>query len=235
MDLDLESVNAALQQASTEAVLEWSLETFAGDIAMSSSFQSQSVPLLHIVSRVSPSLPILFLDTGYHFPETIAFRDQLVEAWKLKLVVLKARRGPDEGTQADGNPLYLSNPDMCCNIHKVVPMRAATARYRGWISGIRRDQTASRMHVRPVEENAGHYRVHPMLDWTEQQIRRYMAEHHLPEHPLSAKGYTSIGCAPCTRRPLLGGDPRSGRWADSGKTECGLHTQLRSEPEEPDK
>ena len=115
-------------------------------------------------------------------------------------------------------------------------MRQAIAGYGGWLSGIRRDQTASRANVQPVEAMAdGRFRIHPMLHWTQDHIQRYMSEYDLPEHPLTAQGYTSIGCAPCTRRPLTAGDLRSGRWAESGKTECGLHTGLRDEPKETSK
>lgn len=228
MDFDLELVNASLEKAQTEEVLKWALKAFPDEIAMSSSFQSQSLPLLHIVANTLPQLPILFLDTGYHFPDTIAYRDHLTQIWDLNLVILRAEPGQDDSVHQGSRPLYLTNPDLCCSLHKVAPMRSAVARYRAWISGIRRDQAASRANARVVEVMEDRrIRIHPMLNWTQQDIQRYIEEHKLPEHPLSARGYTSIGCAPCTRPPLPGGDLRSGRWTGTGKTECGLHSTLR--------
>lgn len=236
MQFDLQLINAGLAKAPTDEVLRWAVRTFPDDIAMSSSFQTQSVPLLHMVAITVPQLPVLFLDTGYHFPETIAFRDHLVRIWDLNLVVLKGDAGPAEGLDSSGSPLYLTNPDMCCNLRKVVPMRQAVVAYRGWISGIRRDQAQSRANAQVVEAVAERRcRIHPMLDWTHDDVNHYIAAHELPEHPLSAIGYASIGCAPCTRPPLPGGDLRSGRWVGSGKTECGLHTILRKPSEETEK
>lgn len=224
MNLDLQVVNAALDQAPVQEVLRWAVRTFAGEIAVSSSFQTQSVPLLHIVATVVPQLPVLFLDTGLHFPETLAFRDRLVRVWKLNLVVVKAAMDCAIG----GSPLWLADPELCCQLRKVAPMRQAMAGYQGWISGIRRDQTPNRATAEVVEAApAGRFRIHPMAHWTQATIEHYMAAHDLPEHPLSGRGYPSIGCAPCTRPPLPAGDARSGRWAGSDKTECGLHTELR--------
>ena len=231
MNLDTQPTDAALEGASTTEVLRWAWQTFPGGIAVSSSFQTQSVPLLHMIASTVPQLPVLFLDTGYHFPETLAFRDRLARIWGLNLVVLKAESAMDES--AAGGPLYLSDPDMCCHLRKVVPMRQAIAGYRAWISGIRRDQAASRAAAGVVESlGEGRVRIHPMLHWSHSEVQHYIVANGLPEHPLGALGYTSIGCAPCTRPPDPGGDPRSGRWAGSGKTECGLHTTLRPAGEE---
>ena len=233
MGLDLKAANQSLESASPQEILVWAENAFSGEIAMSSSFQTQSVPLLHMVSSSYPQLPILFIDTGYHFPETIAFRDRLVDSLGLNLVILKGEQQMEDGAFQVGKPLYLTNPDLCCHIRKVEPMRKAIGNYRAWISGIRRDQSATRARIRVVE-NTGeqHIRIHPMINWSQADVQRYITQNDLPEHPLGARGFISIGCAPCTRPPLLGEDPRSGRWVGAGKTECGLHTTLRDSTEE---
>ncbi|CAK0738164.1 Adenosine 5'-phosphosulfate reductase [Gammaproteobacteria bacterium] len=229
--LVLEFLNGAsvtLKEKSPQEILEWAAKNFPNEIAASSSFQTQSVPLLHMIASTVPQLPILFIDTGYHFPETIAFRDRLVHSWNLNLEVLTVRNSMEEGLWYANQPLYLTNPDLCCEIHKVAPMREAMRRYRVWISGIRRDQSHTRAKADIVEvSKENRIRIHPMLEWTQSDVQQYVRNHGLPEHPLDVLGYVSIGCAPCTRPPLTGGGLRSGRWQGTGKTECGLHTHLR--------
>lgn len=223
----------SLAGAHPSDILSWAVEHFGGRIAASSSFQTQSVPLLHMISRVTPDLPVVFLDTGFHFPETLAFRDRLVEEWGLNLRIAKPGQ-PHEGfILRHGPDLYRRDPDLCCYVNKVEPMRRAMQGLDAWISGVRRDQTAERSGVEVVERrDEGPVRIHPLAAWTEHDVWQYMADHDLPEHPLLAKGYLSIGCAPCTRPVLEGQDPRSGRWAGTEKTECGLHTVLRTAPTE---
>lgn len=217
----------------TRACLADAVVTFSGAVAVSSSFQTQSLPLLHLVSELLPLLEVIFVDTGYHFPETLAFRDRVVAQFGLRLRVLRA---DGWGGGDDGEPPYRTNPDLCCQVHKVEPVLSAMKDYRAWVSGIRRDQTVVRAAVQPVEQGTdGLVRIHPMLDWTQADIDAYIAAHDLPRHPLDALGYTSIGCKPCTRPPLLGGDLRSGRWQGTGKTECGLHTRLRNPTKDDDR
>lgn len=227
--MDIDSLNARFEEAPAEDTIRWAAATFLPDIALSSSFQTQSLPLLHLVSRVAPDMPILFLDTGYHFAETLAFRDHLVQKWGLN--VRNLRRQSTEDGAGPGADLYRTDPDLCCHINKVEPMRLAVAGLRAWISGIRRDQSPTRRTIRVVEQTPeGLVRVHPMATWTSRDVFAYIAEHHLPTHPLLTRGYRSIGCAPCTRPASPEGDERSGRWAGQQKTECGLHTQLRGVP-----
>jgi phosphoadenosine phosphosulfate reductase len=234
MDIATTTLSRPLEDASAQEILLWAAASFAGHIAVSSSFQTQSVPLLHMLATTAPQLPVLFLDTGYHFPETIAFRDRLVRKWSLNLEVLRAGDTSAEASPAGGPPLYVTNPDLCCDIHKVAPMRAAMGRYRALISGIRGDQSAVRAQAQIVETNReGRVRIHPLLDWTQADVERYAKAHDLPRHPLSERGYASIGCLPCTRPPVVATDLRSGRWGGTGKTECGLHTILRDLPEDP--
>lgn len=221
-----DSAPRALETAPPEDILRWAVAEFAPDVAMSSSFQTQSLPLLHMVSRVAPSLPVIFLDTGYHFPETLRFRDRLVKEWGLELVV--ARPHPDEARPG----LYAQDPDRCCQVHKVEPMRHAMRGLRAWISGVRRDQTDARSGLRVVERTNDLVRIHPLAGWTSRDVWSYIDRYDLPAHPLFSQGYVSIGCAPCTRPVQIGMDERSGRWAGRGKTECGLHTTMREADEE---
>ncbi len=224
MYFDLVSLNGELESKSAQEIIEWSWETFSPKIALSSSFQSQSLALLHMVSQVVPEITILFLDTGYHFPETLEFRDRLQKELGLNVQVLEPVMGRD-GFKRQFGALYLRNPDRCCYINKVEPLQRALKDYDAWISGIRRDQTADRAGTPIVsQKHESIYKICPLANWTKQQLHRYISEHGLPSHPLVEKGYLSIGCAPCTRAVSGGEDERAGRWAGSSKTECGLHT-----------
>lgn len=222
---ELDAVNAKLADATAEEIVAWADGAFDA-LAMTSSFQTQSLPLLHIVSRVAPDVPILFLDTGYHFPETIAYRDRVAADLGLNLQVLHGDKSAEHAAQQGPDPLHVTDPDTCCFINKVEPLEAALDGFDGWISGIRRDQTSDRADAAIVEDTGDIVRVHPVLAWTADDVQAYLERHDLPRHPLSDRGYTSIGCQPCTRRPT-GDDPRSGRWHDRDKVECGIHTTLR--------
>lgn len=223
-EVEIDALNARFESESAERILRWAWDTFAPDMAASSSFQSQSVPLLHIISRVCPELPILFVDTGYHFPQTLAFRDELRERYNLNIVAIQPTVTKSETLQQYGEALYRHDPDLCCYINKVSPMQWGISWAQAWVSGVRRDQTAKRKSMRIFElQSDGLLRVHPMLNWTSDDIEVYRKAHNLPLHPLHSLGYVSIGCAPCTRPAFFGEDARSGRWADSDKTECGLH------------
>jgi phosphoadenosine phosphosulfate reductase len=230
---DISQLNTEFAAAGPETILQWASETLQPDVAASSSFQTQGVPLLHMISRRAPSLPVIFVDTGYHFPETLVFRDQLVSEWKLNLRVVHAAMPRHEFARQYGE-LFRRDPDQCCYINKVEPMRRAIAGLQGWISGIRRDESPARAGIRIIERTPqGVLRIHPLANWTKRDVWQYVHDHHLPEHPLLAQGYLSIGCAPCTLPALLGDDERSGRWADHNKSECGLHTLLRESTDSP--
>jgi len=219
--IDTRALEAELRGQPPERVLERAVQLFGDGVVMSSSFQTQSVPLLHMVHRVAPGLPVLFLDTGFHFPETLEFRDRLVDMWGLNLVVVRAQRS----ARLDLGPRpFAVDPDRCCHVNKVEPMKAALEGRDAWISGIRKDQTSVRSGAAVVQENEdGIVRIHPLLDWTEQDVRTYLHIHELPAHPLLDRGYTSVGCAPCTRPVQIDQDSRAGRWEGRAKTECGLH------------
>jgi phosphoadenosine phosphosulfate reductase len=219
---DLRGLSTELENLSPPKILEWAWATFGERLALSSSFQTQSLPLLHFVSTHVPELPVLFLDTGFHFPETLAFRDQLMEEWGLNVMNLRYADGHGAFQQRHG-ALYKTDPDMCCRLNKVEPLKEALEHYDAWITGVRRDQTENRADTPVISQRSdGVYKICPMVTWTSRDVFKYINRHDLPVHPLLSKGYMSVGCAPCTKS-TFGGDERSGRWAGSGKTECGLH------------
>ncbi len=221
---ELAALNARFEQASAEDILRWAWETFGPSVVASSSFQTQSVPLLHLISRVCPAMPILFIDTGFHFPETLAFRDDLQARYGLNIVTVHPEITKSELFRRYGEGLYRRDPDLCCYINKVRPMQKALEGKLAWVTGVRRDQTAHRAKLRTLElQPTGILKIHPLLRWTKEDIAAYRERHQLPVHPLYHLGYLSVGCAPCTRPVLVGENERAGRWADSGKTECGLH------------
>ncbi|BDD03667.1 phosphoadenylyl-sulfate reductase [Aureibacter tunicatorum] len=192
-----------------------------------SSFQSHSIVLLHILSEVDRTIPVYFINTGYHFPETIIYRDQITDMLGLNLVDLKSPTPKFMQKDAEGKFLFASDPDYCCFINKTNPMDAILRQKDVWINGVRGDQSAVRKAMK-VEQPAPHdcMRFHPMLDWNSKMIWQYRKEHNLPPHPLEEKGYMSIGCEPCTRKMDPEMQEREARWYGMNKVECGLHTDL---------
>jgi phosphoadenosine phosphosulfate reductase len=221
--LDLLKLNTEFENVPPKEILLWAWDSFKPSIAVTSSFQTQSLPLLHMISEYVPEMSILFLDTGFHFPETLAFRDLLVQKYKLNIKNLKTEMGHDGFKNSHGD-LYRQNPDLCCFINKVEPLKKAMRDLQAWVSGIRRDQTDARRNIDVITlQPDGLYKICPLASWTRQDIWQYIYDHNLPEHPLLAQGYLSIGCAPCTRQVFHGEDERAGRWPGTEKTECGLH------------
>ena len=194
-----------------------------------SSFQTHSIVLLHILSRIDPTIPVYFINTGYHFPETIQFRDQVADLLKLNLKDVYSFTPRHMQKDAQGKLLFTSDPDFCCYLIKVQPLEPILAEHDVWINGVRADQSNVRKSFKE-EEKAPHgvIRLHPMLDWNTRSIEKYIKEHQLPRHPLEEKGYFSIGCEPCTRKFDLEWNAREGRWFGLKKTECGLNTDLVS-------
>lgn len=235
---DIQRANARFNAAepgfdTTAAIITWAAEHFMPRLAITSSFQTQSVALLHIMSQVQPDIPVIFLDTGYHFPETVAYRDELVERFGLTLTIARPVTTQSDQIRQYGDALYRRDPDLCCYINKVEPMQRALRDLDAWLSGIRRDQTANRANAEPVElTKDGRVKINPLVAWTHKDLWTYIHRHDLPAHPLFSQGYLSVGCAPCTQPVTAGGDERSGRWAGQGKTECGLHTDAISKPRE---
>ena len=198
----------------------------AGDVALVSSFGAESAVLLHLVASVDPRTPVLFLETGKHFPETLAYRDLLAEQLRLNLINLTP--DPAELLARDESGLRWSyDPDGCCEIRKVKPLARALTRFDATITGRKGFQSATRRGLPRFEidktDAEGRLKINPLADWDATRIAAYIARHDLPRHPLVEEGYPSIGCAPCTNKVAPGDDPRSGRWAGWDKTECGIH------------
>jgi phosphoadenosine phosphosulfate reductase len=199
----------------------------AGDVAVVSSFGAESAVLLHLVSRVDPGLPVLFLETGKHFPETLAYRDLLIERLGLTNVINLVPDAADLAKKDESGLRWSYDPDGCCEIRKVKPLAKALAGYDATITGRKSFQSSTRANLPRFEidntDAQGRLKINPLIDWSPEDIAAYLAEFDLPPHPLVAEGYPSIGCSPCTSRVADGEDPRSGRWRGWDKTECGIH------------
>lgn len=195
----------------------------------SSSFQTHSIPMLHILSIVDNTIPIYFLNTGYLFPQTIEYKDEIARLFNIQVIDQKSATPRYMQKDQNGRLLFTSDPDFCCHLNKVAPMEPILQTFDIWINGVRADQNANRAKMK--EEQATPQRAvrfHPMLHWTKQMIWNYIKENKIPHHPLDAQGYTSIGCEPCTRKIDASqmGDERMARWFGLNKTECGLHTDF---------
>jgi len=224
---EVERLSEEFEAKTPQEIIKWAVDTFWPQIALSSSFQTQSMPLLHMASRIRRDLLIFFLDTGYHFWDTLIFREQIVSEWQLNVLDLYRDTRWDVFTRQHTRTLPLEDPNLCCFIHKVQPMQRALKDMLAWISGIRRDQTSVRANAKILElQKDGLVKINPLLNWTKADVNHYMEEYHLPSHPLFEKGYRSIGCAPCTVAIGLNVDERAGRWVGRGKVECGLHTEM---------
>ncbi|TCP44274.1 phosphoadenylyl-sulfate reductase [Rhodovulum marinum] len=194
-----------------------------GRVALVSSFGAESAALLHFVTRILPGVPVLFLDTGRHFPETLAYRDALAARLGLNLVILRPDPALIGAEDADGR-LHARDPNMCCTLRKTFPLADALAGFDTWISGRKRYQATTRAALPAIERDGAHLKVNPLAFWSEADVAACFDRHALPRHPLVGRGYASIGCAPCTRPVRPDEDPRAGRWADTpDKTECGIH------------
>jgi phosphoadenosine phosphosulfate reductase len=224
---EIERLSEEFETKTPQEIIQWAVDAFWPQIALSSSFQTQSVPLLHMASLVRRDILIFFLDTGYHFWETHMFREQLASHWQLNVLDLYRDPRWDVFARQQTRSLPVADPNLCCFIHKVQPMQKALQDMKAWISGIRRDQTAARAHARILElQDDGLLKINPLLNWTKEDIQKYAKEHRLPAHPLFQRGYRSIGCSPCTIAIGLNDDERAGRWSGHAKTECGLHTDM---------
>ncbi|WP_353230965.1 phosphoadenylyl-sulfate reductase [Novosphingobium sp.] len=227
-DADAIRLNNLFRGSDTRDMLRTVIrDGLAGDLAVVSSFGAESAVLLHLVAEIDPALPVLFLDTGKHFDETLAYRDTLVE--RLGLTGLRVLT-PDADVLAakDDKGLRWSwDPDGCCEIRKVLPLARAMAGFDGSITGRKGFQSRTRAGLPRFEidhaDGEGRLKINPLASWTQDQLDAWFTAHDLPRHPLVARGYPSIGCAPCTSKVAPGEDPRSGRWKGWDKTECGIH------------
>jgi len=227
--LNLNELNERFEKSQPQDILRWALSEFGSKIALTSSFQTESVALLHMMSEIDKTAKIFFLETGWHFPETIKFKNEIISRLGLTNVLdLKADPKKRETfNQKAGNKPYEVDPDYCCHINKVEPLDEAMKGLDAWISGIRRSQSKTRQDIKIVEAYQNLYKINPLANVTSGDLWWYIKEHNLPKHPLFDKGYLSIGCWPCTKPVQPGDDERSGRWAGKEKTECGIHTFMK--------
>ena len=212
-----------LEDAPALEILRWAAGTFGKRWCVTSSMEDAVVA--HLASRAMPGVDVVFLDTGYHFPETIGTRDAVEAVMDVDVITLTPRQTVAEQDAAYGPRLYESNPDLCCALRKVQPLEEGLKGYDAWVTGLRRDDSPTRANTPVVDwdEKRGKVKISPIARWTQADLDAYVAEHGVLTNPLLTDGYPSIGCAPCTRRVLEGEDARAGRWAGSAKTECGLH------------
>jgi phosphoadenosine phosphosulfate reductase len=215
---------AELRNAHPSTIIAEALETFGPRLALVSSFGAESAVLLHLASRIDPDIPVLFLDTGMLFAQTLDYRRELTS--QLGLTDVRDLR-PRFDDLALGDPnadLWQRDTDACCHIRKVLPLDAALDGFEAWITGRKRFHGGQRLRLPVVEEAEGRIKFNPLANWTKVELDAYAEAHDLPAHPLVAAGFPSIGCWPCTDQVADGADARSGRWAGSQKNECGIHT-----------
>ncbi|WP_329193249.1 phosphoadenylyl-sulfate reductase [Streptomyces sp. NBC_01435] len=212
-----------LEDASAPEILTWAADTFGGRFCVTSSMEDAVVA--HLASRVFPGVDVVFLDTGYHFPETIGTRDAVEAVMDVDVITLTPRQTVAEQDAEYGPKLHDRDPDLCCKLRKVQPLQEGLTGYTAWATGLRRDESPTRANTPVVGWDAKRQKVKvsPIARWTQDDVDTYVAEHGVLTNPLLMDGYASVGCAPCTRRVLEGEDVRAGRWAGRGKTECGLH------------
>lgn len=220
-------LNARLRGRTAEDILQVAIrDLFPGEIALVSSFGAEAAVLLHLVAQVDKATPVLFLETGKHFDQTLAYRDLLAD--RLGLTDLRnLRPDPRALAAADaGGTLWFKDADACCRIRKVEPLDRALKPFAASISGRKRFQASTRQKLEVVEVDGARLKFNPLADWGPAEIEAYLVRHALPRHPLVAEGYPSIGCAPCTQPVADGEDARAGRWRGSEKTECGIHSRI---------
>ena len=213
-----------LADAPAEEVIRWAVDTFGARICVTSSMTDAVI--IHLAAAVHPGIDVVFLDTGYHFAETIGTRDAVSTVYPVNVINVTPEQTVAEQDEQMGPRLYSRNPDLCCYLRKVVPLERALEPYDAWFTGVRKEETDARSDTRAVQWDARRemVKVNPIVDWTQEQVDAYIAENGILVNPLVYEGYPSIGCATCTARVEAGADARSGRWAGTGKTECGIHT-----------
>jgi phosphoadenosine phosphosulfate reductase len=215
---------AELELAPAESIIEWAAATFGERFCITSSMGD--AVLSHLASTVVPGIDVVFLDTGYHFAETVGTRDAVEATLNVNLISITPVQSVAEQDATYGKDLFKTDPDLCCKLRKVQPLAESLDNYDAWATGLRRAETHNRV-IAPVvgwDAKKGKVKVSPMARWTDEQVDRYIAENGVLVNPLAYDGYPSIGCWPCTRRVAPGEDPRSGRWAGTNKTECGIHS-----------
>jgi phosphoadenosine phosphosulfate reductase len=212
---ELAAVSKELERKSASVAVRWAWQRFGTGVVLAASFQD--CVLVDVAVKAVPEIEVVFLDTQYHFTETLEYVEKVRAHYDLNLTVMRPLIPPDD--------LWKTDPDECCAMRKVEPLARALEGRSAWMTGLRRTETPSRAHTPIVHLDVGRgiVKVNPLAPWTDDDIATYKADHQLPEHPLAAQGYASIGCHPCTRPVEPGEDPRAGRWSGRDKSECGLH------------
>ncbi len=227
--LDLGRESERLERATPEERLAFAVEQWGERLLFTSSFGAGSGVLLHLWSRVAPHLPVVMVDTGFLFDETLAYRDALANKLGLRVEIARPEVPRDDFLWEHGADIMARDPDFCCARNKVAPLQPYIARSLAWVSGLRRDQGKTREHVPILQATEdGPVQVHPLASMTAAEAQAYMLAHGIPEHPLKARRYLSIGCWPCTQPVADGEEERAGRWTGMAKTECGIHTLLKA-------
>jgi phosphoadenosine phosphosulfate reductase len=222
---EIEQLQAEVERWGPEKLLPWGLARFYPKVAVASSFGAEDVVLIDIAARSSVNVRVFTLDTDFLFPETYALIEQIEQTYGIR--VERARSALTPGEQADqhGKALWSFNPNLCCDLRKVVPLKKQLSELDAWVTGVRRDQAPTRANTKKLEWDAkfGLAKLNPLADWTSAQVWDYIRSHEVPYNPLHDQNYPSIGCTHCTRPVMPGEDPRAGRWSGFNKTECGLH------------
>jgi phosphoadenosine phosphosulfate reductase len=222
---NLERAKVLAETWSPEQVLGWAFQTFGDEVEMASGFGVEGMALIDIAVRVNPGLRVFTIDTGFLFPETYHLIERIERRYGIRVERVRTRLTPEEQAEIYGPALWSANPDQCCGLRKVEPLREKLAGLRAWITAIRRDQTAVRASARKVEWDAKFQivKINPIADWRSDDVWNHVRRHDVPYNPLHDFNYPSIGCTHCTRPVRPGEDPRAGRWSGFEKTECGLH------------
>ena len=220
-----ERIHQLVEQWSPEDLLRWAFVVFGGYVEIASGFGAEGVVLIDIAARVQPEFRIFTLDTDFLFPETYSLMERIEKRYGIRVEKLKSALSPDEQEGLYGPSLWARDPDACCNLRKVEPLRRKLSQLRAWVTSIRRDQTPARAGAFKVEWDAKFHlvKINPLADWSAGKVWRYIHDHDLPYNSLHDRGYPSIGCTHCTRSVQPGEDARAGRWSGFNKTECGLH------------
>ena len=219
-----DEADARLAGADAAEVVAWARQAFGQDLVVASSMADTH--LVHVAQAAAPDIDVIFLDTGYHFAETLGTRDAVAEVYPVNLITVLPKQTVAEQDAEYGPKLHERDPEQCCALRKVEPLERGLRPYSAWINGMRREDAPTRTDIRVVDYDAKRnmVKISPLAGWTQAQLDEYIEANGVLINPLFQDGYTSIGCEPCTRRPLPGEDPRAGRWAGFAKTECGLHT-----------
>jgi phosphoadenosine phosphosulfate reductase len=224
---ELESLSKAFEQKTPQEVLQWGIGKFRGEITLACSFGAEDVALVDMIARIDSTVPVFYLDTDYLFPETAEVRDRIAARYGMQPVAVKPLVTLEEQSAEHGTDLFGRQPDLCCKIRKVEPLRRHLGGFDAWVTGIRRDQAPSRANAALVEFDKifNLVKFNPLATWTSDDVWAYIRANDVPYNALHDRNYPSIGCAPCTRPVKPGEDPRAGRWANFAKKECGLHLE----------